>query len=81
MLHYFLYLRHNNKFPFLNLFLSSLSLSLSFSLSLSSSKYDVVEPCIDGNVLINVNHPTSEPDVFLAPQLSRVVKPHQVRLI
>jgi len=31
-----------------------------------------------GGVLVNVGHPASEPDVFLAPQLSGVVKPHQV---
>jgi len=31
-----------------------------------------------GGVLVNVGHPASEPDVFLAPQLAAVVKPHQV---
>ena len=34
----------------------------------------------DANGLVNVNlgHPAGEADVFLAPQLSRTVKPHQV---
>ena len=31
-----------------------------------------------GGVLVNVGHPASEQDVFLAPQLAAVVKPHQV---
>ena len=32
-----------------------------------------------GGVLVNVGHPASEPDVFLAPQLAAAVKPHQVK--
>lgn len=31
-----------------------------------------------GRVLINVGHPDNEPDVFLAPQIARVIKPHQI---
>lgn len=31
-----------------------------------------------GRVLVNVGHPDEDPDIFLAPQVSRVVKPHQV---
>ena len=31
-----------------------------------------------GRVLVNVGHPPEEPDIFLAPQLSLAVKPHQV---
>ena len=31
-----------------------------------------------GRVLVNVGHSPSEPDIFLAPQLSAAVKPHQV---
>jgi len=31
-----------------------------------------------GCVLVNVGHPSEEPDIFLAPQLASVVKPHQV---
>lgn len=31
-----------------------------------------------GRVLVNVGHPPEDPDVFLAPQLARAVKPHQI---
>jgi len=31
-----------------------------------------------GGVLVNVGHPASETDIFLAPQLAAIVKPHQV---
>lgn len=31
-----------------------------------------------GRVLINVGHPDNEPDVFLAPQIARIIKPHQI---
>jgi len=31
-----------------------------------------------GGVLVNVGHPAAEPDIFLAPQLAAIVKPHQV---
>lgn len=31
-----------------------------------------------GRVLVNINHPPNEEDLFLAPQLARAVKPHQV---
>ncbi len=31
-----------------------------------------------GRVLVNVGHPNEEPDIFLAPQLSAAIKPHQV---
>lgn len=31
-----------------------------------------------GRVLINVGRPENEPDVFLAPQIARIIKPHQV---
>ena len=34
-----------------------------------------------GKVLINVGHPSSDPDVFLAPQVSRAIKPHQVLMM
>lgn len=33
-----------------------------------------------GRVLVNINHPAEEKDIFLAPQLARAVKPHQVQL-
>ncbi|XP_029011626.1 helicase ARIP4-like isoform X2 [Betta splendens] len=31
-----------------------------------------------GRVLVNVNHPAAEEDIFLSPQLARAVKPHQI---
>lgn len=31
-----------------------------------------------GGVLVNVGHPPDESDIYLAPQLAAVVKPHQV---
>lgn len=31
-----------------------------------------------GQVLVNLNHPPEEENVFLAPQLARAVKPHQI---
>ena len=35
-------------------------------------------PDEEGRVLVNVGHPPKEDDIFLAPQLSANVKPHQV---
>ncbi|XP_064483480.1 helicase ARIP4-like [Ornithodoros turicata] len=35
-------------------------------------------PDEQGRVLVNVGHPPEEPDVFLAPQLAGIVKPHQI---
>lgn len=32
-----------------------------------------------GRVLVNVNHPLDEEDIFLAPQIAKVIKAHQVR--
>uniref|UniRef100_A0A336LHX0 CSON014418 protein n=1 Tax=Culicoides sonorensis TaxID=179676 RepID=A0A336LHX0_CULSO len=31
-----------------------------------------------GRVLVNVGHAPNEPDLFLAPQLGKIVKPHQI---
>jgi len=31
-----------------------------------------------GGVLVNVGHPPNDPEIYLAPQLAAVVKPHQV---
>lgn len=43
---------------------------------------DVLNQCDAlGRVLVNLNHPPEEENVFLAPQLARAVKPHQVRPI
>ncbi|GAA6082495.1 helicase ARIP4 [Tachysurus ichikawai] len=36
------------------------------------------QPDAQGSVLVNINHPAEEADLFLAPQLARVVKPHQI---
>ena len=32
-----------------------------------------------GRVLVNVGHPAEDPDIFLSPQMARMIKPHQVR--
>lgn len=37
-------------------------------------------PDEQGRVLINIGHPENEEDIFLAPQIARVIKPHQVKL-
>ncbi|KAG8436161.1 hypothetical protein GDO86_007313 [Hymenochirus boettgeri] len=36
------------------------------------------QPNAFGQVLVNINHPPNEKDVFLVPQLARAVKPHQI---
>ncbi|KAG7244605.1 hypothetical protein INR49_029624 [Caranx melampygus] len=35
-------------------------------------------PDAQGRVLVNINHPAEEKDIYLAPQLARAVKPHQI---
>jgi len=35
-------------------------------------------PDAQGQVLVNISHPAEEKDLYLAPQLARAVKPHQV---
>lgn len=35
-------------------------------------------PDEQGRVLINIGHHENEEDIFLAPQIARVIKPHQV---
>ncbi|KPI97951.1 Helicase ARIP4 [Papilio xuthus] len=35
-------------------------------------------PDEQGRVLINIGHPESEEDIFLAPQIARIIKPHQI---
>lgn len=35
-------------------------------------------PDDQGRVVINIGHPEGEPDIFLAPQIARVIKPHQI---
>ncbi|XP_076012669.1 helicase ARIP4 isoform X2 [Genypterus blacodes] len=39
---------------------------------------DLNLPDAQGRVLVNINHPAEETDIYLAPQLARAVKPHQV---
>jgi hypothetical protein len=41
-------------------------------------KYDLFRPRPDGRVLVNEGHGRGEEDVFLAPQVARIAKPHQV---
>jgi len=36
------------------------------------------QPDSSGHVLINIGHPPDEPDIYLAPQITAAVKPHQV---
>ncbi|XP_068630866.1 uncharacterized protein [Battus philenor] len=35
-------------------------------------------PDEQGRVLINIGHPETEEDIFLAPQIARIIKPHQI---
>ncbi|XP_077578526.1 helicase ARIP4-like isoform X2 [Stigmatopora nigra] len=39
---------------------------------------DFNHPDDQGRVLVNLNHPATEQDIFLSPQLARAVKPHQI---
>ena len=64
-------------------------------ISLWNNKYDNISLCLQGlhvndaynipdeqgRVLINIGHPENDEDIFLAPQIARVIKPHQVKLI
>lgn len=42
----------------------------------TNDRYNI--PDEHGRVLVNVGHPETEPDVFLAPQVARIIKPHQI---
>ena len=44
----------------------------------SHTNDDVNQPDAQGRVLVNVNHPPCEPDIFLASHLSHFLKPHQI---
>ncbi len=45
-------------------------------------KYDdPTVPRPDGRLIVNVNHNVNEPDIILAPQVARIVKPHQVGVL
>lgn len=35
-------------------------------------------PDNEGRVVINMAHPPDEPDIYLAPQIARTIKPHQI---
>ncbi|XP_028164120.1 uncharacterized protein LOC114355472 [Ostrinia furnacalis] len=35
-------------------------------------------PDEQGRVLINIGHPETEEDIFVAPQIARIIKPHQI---
>lgn len=35
-------------------------------------------PDDQGRVVINIGHPEGEEDIFLAPQIARIIKPHQI---
>ena len=35
-------------------------------------------PDKDGRVIVNVGHPTSDPDIYLSALIARNIKPHQV---
>ena len=43
-------------------------------------RYDVVGEERDDQVVINLGHPPDEEDVTLPPQISRIIKPHQVKI-
>lgn len=36
------------------------------------------KPDEHGQVLVNIGHPENEEDIFLAPQIARIIKPHQI---
>lgn len=36
------------------------------------------QPDEQGRVVVNIGHPDGEPDIYLAPQLARIIKPHQI---
>lgn len=37
-------------------------------------------PDEQGRVLVNVGHPTADPDIYLSPLVARHIKPHQVKI-
>lgn len=36
------------------------------------------KPDDQGRVIVNIGHPENEEDIFLAPQIARIIKPHQI---
>ena len=41
-------------------------------------RYDVMGEVTGDRVVINLGHPLEEADILLAPQIARIIKPHQV---
>lgn len=56
----------------------SASVAMPTRSELLNMKYGEILPSPDGRVLVNAGHASSEEDVYLAPQIARTVKPHQV---
>lgn len=42
----------------------------------TNDKYNI--PDENGKVLVNVGHPDTEADLYLAPQIAKIIKPHQI---
>ena len=57
---------------------SGASVAMPTRSELLNMKYGEILPSPDGRVLVNAGHASSEEDVYLAPQIARAVKPHQV---
>lgn len=36
------------------------------------------QPDEQGRVVVNIGHPDGEPDIYLPPQIARIIKPHQI---
>lgn len=36
------------------------------------------QPDEQGRVVVNIGHPDGEPDIYVAPQIGRIMKPHQI---
>lgn len=36
------------------------------------------QPDEHGRVVVNIGHPDGEPDIYVAPQIARIIKPHQI---
>ena len=49
--------------------------------SVRLGRYDGGGVLEDGRVVVNVGHREEEEDLLLAPQIARIIKPHQVRII
>lgn len=45
----------------------------------TNDSYNV--PDDEGRVQVNMGKPEGDPDIFLAPHIARLIKPHQVKLV